>query len=759
MHRLFLFFSLSVLWVNTFAQDTHKNKLSASLKLFLSEGSKDERYIIDENGKKIVPVFIELAANGSIPALIKKGVAIRTVAKNIATANILLSQIETIAALPDIKRIELPLLFQKTDSLMKKYITADRVLRGENPLDSAYTGKSTLIGIIDDGIDITHPEFLDSSGKTRLKALWNMDYQNVPPAGFSYGHEWVPDSIDAYSVRFKNREFQRFQMERMFGYSYHGTSVAGLAAGKNGVAPGADIVSVALTAFGDTILRSDRIIDGIAYIYSKAHAAGKKCIVNLSLGLMDGAPHDGKSMVERAIDNFCEERPDLLVCVSAGNNGNTWKHWGGFPVNPDSSFCFFRIGGKASLYFAIPKQHSHTLSISITDSRLGNINAPNISRDSIIYQTPYWRISDLIQQPAPVVMKSYFPGGLPSATIIFTASDYNDDYDELIVTVEEHSSTNTNLFQHLGRFIFKGAGTVHGWYPFANLHPQYVFDQNPYPNDPTYHISDNNYTTIIPSHAYTVLSSGAYNARNCYVNIQNRVVNTYPSCQLTYFTSHGPTQDGRIKPDIITPGENIVAPRSRFQDYLEHENILDTSHVAFGGTSAASPITAGIAALIWERFSMFPRDSIIKRIKSTAYTDSYTNNFGPVPNNITGWGKADAFKALTGISSDLQAVCSQSWVCKSNVVIIDPPPPPAGNGLFRVFPNPANGFLIIRYSSGVPLQLTMYNSIGQLIATDNLIAGNSLTRPMNLQNRAAGIYYLKVKSENGSFTKKIILVH
>ena len=64
-------------------------------------------------------------------------------------------------------------------------------------------------------------------------------------------------------------------MQKLFGFSFHGTSVTSLAAGNNGVAIDADIVCVALTAFIDTILRSDRVIDGIAYIYSIAKSENK----------------------------------------------------------------------------------------------------------------------------------------------------------------------------------------------------------------------------------------------------------------------------------------------------------------------------------------------------------------------------------------------------------------------------------------------------------------------------------------------------
>lgn len=753
-YRLCFFFFL---YGNVIAQDSSHLKMGASLKFFLYEGSTDDRYIRRINNEAFLPVFIEVNDIGSFATLSKRGVAIGTITKNIATANIPLQQVSAIAAMPGIKRIELPLLFRKTDTLTNKLTGAGRVLNGDSPLPGAFTGKNVLIGIIDDGIDITHPEFLDASGKTKLRSLWNMDYSGgTSPPGYFYGHAWASDSINAHIIRYNGGQIPLSDMKRKFGYSFHGTPVTGLAAGNSGIAPRADIVSVALTALGDTILHSDRIIDAIAYIYSKAQEADKKCVINISLGLMDGAPHDGKSMVERAIDNFCEDKPDILVCTSAGNYGNTWKHWGGFPIHADSSFGFFKCAYSAPLYFSIPKQYSNTLRISLTDSKLRDQGAPNFHRDSIFAQTPYLLVSDLIQN-GPVTINTFLPNGTPSSRLTFTAAHANDDYDELIVNVSELTSVSSNFDFHLYRFIWKGTGMVHAWFPFFNLHPAFVFSQNPYPNDPTYRSCDNDYTTVIPSHAYTVLSTGAYNVRNCYVNIQGNVVNQYPKCQLAYFTSRGPTADGRIKPDIINPGDNVLAPRSRMETFVGHEFILSANWESFGGTSASSPISAGMAALIWEAHPNFIRDSVVARIKNNTYTDAHTNTFGPVPNNVAGAGKADVFKALTGISTSYQSICDQWIVCNPTN---NPPtnPPVTNQNFFKVFPNPSSGTLFVSYRSAVHLRIAFYNSLGQMVKLEWLQAGEYLYKPIDLNNLASGPYYMKVSDRNDSFTETILIV-
>jgi minor extracellular serine protease Vpr len=751
---LILFYTLCVWGQDN--RSVHFLKYSAGLKNFLASDNKDTRFIETINGIIHIPLFIELEnENIDIDLLERSGIRIRTVAGSILTADVPYSKLQTLASLSEIKKLELPLLFHRDhDTLMKKFTTVDRVLSGNAPLSKPYTGKGVVIGIIDDGIEFGHPDFIDSAGHTKIHSIWQMDLQGKPPSGFQYGTLWEKDSLDYYLANGYNTG-NVYAWQNKFGYSGHGTPVASLAAGRDGVAPGATIVGVALTAYLDTLLRSDRIIDGIAYIYSTAKALNKKCVINISLGTQWGGPHDGKTLVEKAIDHFSFEKPDLIVCSSAGNDGNNWKHWGGFPIHADSSFGFARYALEGSMYFSIPKQYSSTLSISISDTRSPNLNSPVISRDSISFQTPFLKISNLVLSPDPVVY-NHFRNGYVSGTISFTASAANEDYDELIVTLKEYSSNQAIFDYHISRFIFKGTGMVHGYFPFFNLHPLYHFGKNPYPDDSTYVSTDNEYTSGIPTNAFTVFSSGAYNLRNCYVNGRlNVIVNGYQPCRLTYFTSKGPTFDGRIKPDIITPGENVLAARSRWNDFMGHHFTIDQNTQMFGGTSASSPITAGIAALVWEKFPWYTRDSVIYRIKSTAYSDTYTSS---VPNNLAGWGKADAFKALTDINTDISEACNDFKVC---TLFVPPPPPrptPPPVNAVEVYPNPSTGMLSIKYTSIEPLRVSIYNSVGQLVkATILPTSPQSQIQTVQLHQLAEGIYFLRFTGKEFTSTSTLLM--
>jgi subtilisin family serine protease len=62
---------------------------------------------------------------------------------------------------------------------------------------------------------------------------------------------------------------------------------------------------------------------------------------------------------------------------------------------------------------------------------------------------------------------------------------------------------------------------------------------------------------------------------------------------VSYFSSRGPTADGRAKPDLVAPGEKIVSCRA---DGRDHGNPLNDLYVAMSGTSMAAPHVSGAIA-------------------------------------------------------------------------------------------------------------------------------------------------------------------
>ncbi|MBL0103976.1 MAG: S8 family serine peptidase [Bacteroidetes bacterium] len=118
--------------------------------------------------------------------------------------------------------------YQTMNDTMRMLCRVNEVYDGQTPLAQSYTGNGVIMGIIDSGLDLNHPDFKDSTGHTRVKWLWDMTKpvaSNTPSYG--YGQEWSGADIDAGLATSHTGEDQ-------FG---HGTYVTGIAAG-NGLATG-----------------------------------------------------------------------------------------------------------------------------------------------------------------------------------------------------------------------------------------------------------------------------------------------------------------------------------------------------------------------------------------------------------------------------------------------------------------------------------------------------------------------------------------
>ncbi len=123
------------------------------------------------------------------------------------------------------------------------------------------------------------------------------------------------------------------------------------------------------------------------------------------------------------------------------------------------------------------------------------------------------------------------------------------------------------------------------------------------------------------------------------------------------FSSRGPTDDNRLKPDVVAPGTFILSTKSRYTTSVGW-GAYSSEYTYMGGTSMATPLTAGATALLLQHLidnmgHENPNSSLIKAIFAASATDmtgqysSSTNGAGETaPNNHEGWGRVDLRQAL-----------------------------------------------------------------------------------------------------------------
>ncbi len=98
---------------------------------------------------------------------------------------------------------------------------------------------------------------------------------------------------------------------------------------------------------------------------------------------------------------------------------------------------------------------------------------------------------------------------------------------------------------------------------------------------------------------------------------------------IAFFSSHGPTADGRIKPEVVARGVDTYCASPAASDAFHHAD----------GTSFSTPLVAGSAALILEAHPDWTPIQVRRALMQTA------NNTAD-PNNIYGWGLINAMAAI-----------------------------------------------------------------------------------------------------------------
>lgn len=199
--------------------------------------------------------------------------------------------------------------------------------------ETGYDGSGVVVGIIDTGLDTSHPDFRDANGKSRVAWM----YLRQPPLGLhpeletTYGCNnpasmcaiLSGDDIDALLAQGPDSAPRDLE-----GHGTHVTSIAagnGLSTGNDnpafdGVAPKATLIVASPSAGGG--FSDPDILNAARFIYDRAADLGMPAVVNVSLG-SDYGPHDGTSDLERGLAQMVgDQLQGRVMVVAAGNSGS-----------------------------------------------------------------------------------------------------------------------------------------------------------------------------------------------------------------------------------------------------------------------------------------------------------------------------------------------------------------------------------------------------------------------------------------------------
>lgn len=191
-----------------------------------------------------------------------------------------------------------------------------------------------------------------------------------------------------------------------------------------------------------------------------------------------------------------------------------------------------------------------------------------------------------------------------------------------------------------------------------------------------------------------------------------------------YFSSVGPTYDGRIKPDVMAMGEGTYVasgnPGGWWGNYYNGN-----------GTSFSNPVLAGAVACLRQAR---PEASVQEICDAVRMAGNRAEN----PDDYYGYGIPDFVEAMELIPLHVDTFVEQ-------------------NEIIDVFPNPTNGEVHFRMKEGYKAELAIFDVTGRHLTSYhfNGLNHNSIEHFVNGLNN--GVYFIKAESELGSQTVKLVI--
>lgn len=560
------------------------------------------------------------------------------------------------------------------------------------------TGRGVVIGIIDTGLDPTHPDLRGPSG-TRVR--WWLDFSRERL-------NLHPELEDELGCRGDESDEQRMScavlegsdVERLLANDDptddpsdqlgHGTHVASLAAGSGvsgapprfvGVAPEATLIVARVTRRGGEISDAD-VLRAARFVFDRAAELGMPAVLNLSLG-GDTGGHDGTSGIERGLSSLVgPEHPGRAIVVAAGNSGALYVGGvGGVPeplgihtevhvpdgaealvpiVTPETS----RGRTEGQIFAWIGTRAGDALAVAVED-RSGPVTKLVAPRDFAVARRGDVEITVLNQLPVQ-------GGGVPP-----------DSHGALVVIDGSFPSGESWGLR------LEGPGTALVWVEGGGaLSPTVSIG-------PLLPRAQKAATIGIPATAPELIAVGATLNRTDWIDHAGESVvfpahgalDDAPPDTTAYFSGAGPTRTGGIKPDLVAPGGHVIGALARAADprgagrnglfdlgaqcaergFVPSCFVVDDLHAVTSGTSMAAPLVAGAVALLFEAEPTLDQE----RVRALLQAGSRGLSGAVFSDQQVGVGALDLERTLEVLEAEGGAGVAREPGARSRLVLAD----------------------------------------------------------------------------------------
>ena len=167
-----------------------------------------------------VMAMVEFTGKNALDELDAQGAKVLRVRGDIAIVMVPIADVERIAELKCVRRLELSRpVYQKMD-IVRKTIGIDKIHQGID-LPQAYTGKGVVTGIVDGGIDPNHINFLKPDGTTRFGYISKITATTTTQQGYLYQNYYPRAVLDTMKQQDNTYAIEDFATDSYT--NFHGT--------------------------------------------------------------------------------------------------------------------------------------------------------------------------------------------------------------------------------------------------------------------------------------------------------------------------------------------------------------------------------------------------------------------------------------------------------------------------------------------------------------------------------------------------------